>query len=265
MKPHTKPTSGEGTLLLWMLIVSLLAAVPLFFVFPNARSAKTTALSERPRIQWLPPSDMQQSGAKLPYVVADTLDPSLMSLPSARGFSRAMWSRGAPATHRPAEWDSKPAYLDPNAPKTMPPLLNLEPLSQSVLSATEKMPGRSEETEADSYEPPVAVNQSVFRVGGTLEARAVLRAPQLPTISNESSLRPTRVRIAVAADGLVRYATVERPSGNDAADARAVELVRQIRFEPQEANASDSLTWGVVRILWATEAPAATNGNTNNK
>jgi TonB family protein len=146
-------------------------------------------------------------------------------------------------------------------------LLNATPLSDVVQSATQKLaPQPEEEPEEEPSESPVAVNQSVFRITGTLETRPIVRAPHVPNISSEVPLRPTRVRVAVAADGVVRYAVLERSCGSEAVDAQALELTKQIRFEPWGAVDSQPLTWGVVRFLWATEPLAAsTNSDTNNK
>ncbi len=255
-------------MLLWMLAASLVGGVALFFVFPGAGPAHTAALGERPRIQWLPPQGAQPSASgKLPYVIAETLDPSLMSLPSARGFSQPMWKRSAAAARRASDWNREPVYLDARAPQAFPALLNPPSLSDVAQSATQKLaPQPAEEAGEEPVESPVAVNQSVFRISGPLETRPIVQSPQLSTIASETPLRPTRVRAAVAADGVVRYAVLERSCGSEAVDARALELTKQMRFEPLGAVDSQPLMWGVVRFLWATEPPpAATNGNTNNK
>jgi TonB family protein len=74
-------------------------------------------------------------------------------------------------------------------------------------------------------------------------------------------LKPTRVRIGVAPDGTVRFASVERSCGKETVDAQAVELAQQIRFEPVTDAKSSSLDWGVVKMLWATELPPVATGN----
>jgi TonB family protein len=202
----------------------------------------------------------------LSYVVAETMDPSLMSLPSARGFSQPLWGRGAAAAHRPSDWNSKPVYLDAQAPPPFPTLLNPPSLAATAQSSTEKLAPQPEETGDDPSEAPAAVNQSVMRIAGALETRPIVHAPPLSIIANETPLRPTRVRAAVAADGVVRYVVLDRSCGNEAVDTQALELTKQIRFEPWGAADSQPLTWGVIRFLWATEPPpAATNGTANNK
>jgi TonB family protein len=64
----------------------------------------------------------------------------------------------------------------------------------------------------------------------------------------------------VGADGLVLYAMLDRSSGDEAVDAQALALVRQIRFEAERDSSSTSVAWGVLRFLWATQAATSTNG-----
>ena len=95
---------------------------------------------------------------------------------------------------------------------------------------------------------------------------AILQSPELPTITSDTPLRPTCVRIAVVADGTVRYAVLDRSSGSDAtaaqADARALDLAQQIRFEPQRFADATALRWGVLKFIWATASPAGATNET---
>jgi TonB family protein len=99
------------------------------------------------------------------------------------------------------------------------------------------------------------VSGALAPLGAGLAGRAVVRTPSLLVVTNETALKPTRVRIGVAPDGTVRFASVERSCGKETVDAQAVELAQQIRFEPATDPKSSSLDWGVVKILWATELP----------
>jgi hypothetical protein len=55
---------------------------------------------------------------------------------------------------------------------------------------------------------------------------------------------------------MVRFVVLERSCGNEAADSRAVELARQVRFEPLADAGTEGLVWGVMKCFWATEVPA---------
>jgi hypothetical protein len=44
-------------------------------------------------------------------------------------------------------------------------------------------------------------------------------------------------------------------------DAQALDIARQFRFEAEHVNTTAPLTWGVLRFLWATQPPSATNSD----
>lgn len=260
---------GERQVVLIMILLSLVAHAGAFYIFRVTDKVRMPALSERPRVQWMRPPSLEREGAMpLQYVVAETLDPSLMSLPSARGFSRQMWEKGMTVTHRASEWTVEPAYLDVKLAAAMPPLLEQPSLVEQVKATVGKRPAVSEEPVAEAVEVPVVLNQSVFRVAGPLAGRPVVRVPKLPVIPSVAPVRSTTVRAGVGADGVVRFATVEKSSGNEDVDNQAVTLTRQIRFEPQGTRdirgseiSEDSISWGLVKFLWATQPSAAPPGS----
>jgi hypothetical protein len=188
-----------------------------------------------------------------------------MTLPSDHGFSKRMWTRKIEASQRDLGWDQEPSYLGVTPPGAPAPLLQPVPVDAAVLTATEKPPAFSEESN-DNELPgvPIPINQSVYRVLGALENRSVVYVPPLPTINGAKPLTPTQVRVAVDPDGLVLYALLDRStrtgtSGDDGVDAQAVDIARQFRFEAEHVSSTPPLTWGVLRFLWATQVPLVTN------
>ena len=251
----------ERQVLLLIMAACFLAYAGAFLLLGIQRQPKQTDFTGTPVAHWMPQSTPQQAQA-IEYVVADLLDPSLMSLPSAHGFSRELWARQLPAAHRGFEPRTKLAFLEVEVPPSFQPLLEQASLADAVQSSLEKAPAESEEvTETGSGPPPEVSNRSVLRVVESIDNRSMLESAELPTITSETPLRPTRVRIAVAADGTVRYAVLDRSSGSGAAaaqaDAQALELAQRIRFEPQKAADAMALTWGVVKFIWATTSPPA--------
>jgi len=195
------------------------------------------------------------------YVISSVFDPSLMTLPSAHGFSRGMWRRKIEARQRDLGWDGQPAFLADRPMEAMRSLLEPTPVDAAVLSAAEKTPALSEESnDTEPIESPVSVNQSVVRVLSALEDRGVTFTPPLPVINSSGPIRPTQVRVGVGADGLILYALVDRSCGDEAVDAQALVLARQVRFEAERDSSATSLAWGVLRFLWATQATTSTNG-----
>lgn len=259
MRAGVRSFLRQDPMLLVMLALALIAVTGAYWTSVVPQIAQTTTTAEPPRIQWLPEQNAKSTpAAKLRSDLADLLDPSLMSLPNERGFSKPMWQRGVAANQRAIDWHNEPAFLDAKPTGEIPTLLQQRPLVEYVQSTAHRAPAISEENVDDQTgETLPVVNESVFRALTGLDARPVVRAPRLPRLVSDTPVRPTRVRVGVASDGTVRFATVERASGDDAVDAKAVELARQIRFEPQ--GGSDTIAWGVLRFLWAMGPPPATS------
>jgi len=221
---------------LWMLVFSLCGVGAAVLFARGARTLQPQALPERPRIHWLPAA------------ATDRFDPSLMSLPSARGFSGKLWERAAPVGPPTQVWESGPLYFDAKPNRSPGTLLEWPALVREVRAAATKLPVAAEELPA-AGDLPLPVNRTVIRVAGSLAERPVWEEPAAAAVRSDVTLRPTRLRVGVGSDGRVQFATVERTSGDAAVDGRAIELARQLRFEPRAAG--EELQWGVLQFLWA--------------
>ena len=261
MKREARLFLTQGQLMLWILVGSVLAVAAMLVFFKATRVRYVPVSRQVPRIEWMPTTHLGQlSSTDERYVIADVLDPSLMSLPSPHGFSREAWERKSDAAQRNLGWNEQPAYLTIKLPEAPPSLLEPAPLDVSVLSAAEKTPAEPEESDDEMIQPVVAINQSVVHVLVPLGNREVNFVPELPVITNSVPLRPSQVRIGIGAGGLVLYSLLDRSCGSESVDAQGVALARQLRFEAQPNAMPSELTWGVVRFLWATQTPAMTNG-----
>lgn len=255
--------------MLWILAGSIVAFGSMFLFFRVSGVSLTAPPREVPRFNYMLPARQAPLVAHdAAYVVAEVFDPSLMSLPSAHGFSRHLWSRKIEASQRDLGWDQQPAFLGVTLPGEPAPLLQPVAVDAAVLTAAEKDPALSEESNDNELpEASMSINQSVYRVIGALDNRSITLAPPLPTITSPKPLAPTQVRVAVNPDGLVFYALLDvsprgGSSGDDSVDARALDIARQFRFEAEHATDAPPLTWGILRFLWATQPPPATNGDT---
>ncbi len=247
----------ERQVLLLIMAASILAYFGAILVVIFRKKGQQPDLTRAPRVRWMPPQDVK-GAADMRYVIADLLDPSLMSLPNAHGFSRLTWERQPTATYRPPEPLVDLAFLDAGTPAATRPLLS-EPLrDDAVRTSVEKLTAESEEPgEAPPIEFPTAVNRTVIEFTAGFEQRTLAEHPDLPTIVSETPLRTTRVRLAVAPDGTVRYAMLERSCGSEPVDKQALEIAHALRFEPQGGSSALALTWGVAKFVWATAPPAA--------
>ena len=116
--------------------------------------------------------------------------------------------------------------------------------------------------------PPLALRAtSELEILGSLAKRPLVRTVSVPALPHDEALRRTQVRIGVNTDGYVVSATVpERLAKGDAqqaaADRRAVDLLRGIRFEPAKRARFDrpdqpgALEWGEALFHWRTVTPA---------
>jgi hypothetical protein len=262
MKRVPKLSFAQGQLMLWILAGSLVAFGVMFLFFRVSGVSLTAAPREMPHVAWMSKASQNPFSHSDPrYVISEVFDPSLMTLPSAHGFSRGMWRQKIEATQRNLGWSEQPAFLADRPMNALRSLLEPTPVDAAVLTAAEKTPALSEESnDNEPIASPVSINQSVLRVLSALEDRGVTYTPPLPIVNSPAPVRPTQIRVGVSANGLVLYALLDRSCGDDAVDAQALALARQLRFEAQRDSTATSLAWGVLRFLWATQGATSTNG-----
>jgi hypothetical protein len=241
----------ERQALMLIMAASLVAYAGAFFLASIRKRGQPVEVRSQARVRWMP-EQPQSARPDYHYVIADMFDPSLMSLPSGHGFSAPLWARTAAATQRPIEPVREQAFLDASASPELPPLLRQAAMTDLVQSATEKLVAAPDPVELDPVEPAVAPSKSVLHINGSLEQRPVVQPANLPVVSSATPLRPTRVRLAVAPDGTVRYAVLDRSCGNESVDAKALEAVGQMRFEPKSSVDPLALSWGTAGFFWAT-------------
>jgi hypothetical protein len=239
----------------WVLVgASVMVHAAAFFLLRVTGEVDLPAFVERMQVRAVVPSLERSSRYASAAQVWELLDSSLMALPSGPGFSGKLWGRAVPAARQVAAWEGGPAYLEPGKPRSFPDWVKPPVLEEAVRAEL----AREAEPVVEAPAPPGPGGQrlatSLWRITGELADRVVLRSPTVPAIVSPVALRPTQVRVAVAADGAVRYVALDRGCGNEAVDARAMGWARELRFAPV-AGDSEALEWGVVRFYWATELP----------
>jgi hypothetical protein len=101
--------------------------------------------------------------------------------------------------------------------------------------------------------PVPMLRQSTWQWDDMLAQRHPAGAAGLPSLVSDTDLTPTRLRVAVNADGAVEHALLEPISDDlstpvDAATAQqAIAAARKIRFDPA---ATPGVQWGRVTIFW---------------
>ncbi len=230
----------ERHVLMWLLAatVTTITIVALWLVvLPRAGNKPDSPVPTR--LRWMHPGQ--------PSLVAEYFDPSVMSLPDARGFSRHAWYHFAPVTIVTYEPDRAPAFLVLPVHAALPVLLAEKPIDELVQAGTEW----TTVAPVSAATAIARMTNSVLEVVGLLRGRNILQQPALPLAPPGLPVRMARVSLAVTSDGRVRYAVLERSSGNEALDGAAVAAVRQVWFTPEPNAHPLALTWGSVRLVWA--------------
>lgn len=177
------------------------------------------------------------------------------ALASPHGFSGPVWQRLPRLAPRTVEWDEPPRWL------TWRPAGQRDAADPGPFAAG---PGIA------AAEPPAAVSlvrpvqtaalagPSVLWLAGDLRGRSMAGSADLPVWENPDTLQPTTVEALVDAQGAVLAATlmVGASSGLEAADQRALQLTRALKFAPAPAG-GPRLAWGRLIFVWQTRPPGS--------
>jgi TonB family protein len=182
-------------------------------------------------------------------------DPSISSLPHPRGFSRTALTRFRPVPSRMDARLPNPQFLE-RRPQDLSRLsLVREPSLPGLLEEYgARLPAATVEVESEVTTAVFRRPQSTYELSPELNERKLLTLASLPAVGSPAPAMPTTLRVAVAPVGDVKFAIVERGSGSEDKDARALDIVRRWRFRAVAESAGDQ--WGTVWIYWATEPPA---------
>ena len=177
-------------------------------------------------------------------------DPSLLALPSARGFSRSALVRTIPSpTPQPSRQEH--AELLPNLfSDSHTHLLVVEESLQTHLQS------RFDRLSPQSQEEPSTVQslapvRSICTVSARNVQRKLLSQPSFPILEGSSPPQPTVLRVGVNVMGAVAAALISKPCGNEGADQLAVREASRWRFTALADALEEQLDWFEVTIYWA--------------
>lgn len=241
----------------WVAVVLAIFALHIGALFlVSSRQEKTQRRAEsRASVRWL----TDPAGARKLLDVLLLTDPTQFAMVHPRGFSGAAWLRTQSPEYRPAEWTeaerslAQPTQLLGGAFRQVAP-----GGSQSVFDPARK----------PAVAPPALVvpqpplrSRSQLLVEGAARLRRLVQPPALKSWPHTDVLADTHVQVLVTAEGLVfspRLAGTANAKDpvQRAADDHAVDLARQLRFEPAAKNSRASVE-GVLIFQWHTTEPAA--------
>jgi len=183
-------------------------------------------------------------------------DPTLFALPNLRGFAAFTWLRSQPVRFAPFRWTESLRFLP----------LPVSELGETFLQLVETNQPPSREisitpaplvTVLPSDEPlPLRTNTEI-RVEGALAVRPLRFQPERLPLAQQDNLTNTVVQVLVDASGQV-ISTVILPSGSGAKaeDGRALQIARNLWFEPTAKSSATTTGW--IIFEWATARTNAT-------
>ena len=191
-------------------------------------------------------------------------DPTLLALPSLRGFSGPAWLTFPPLEYQPAEWEEPPHWLplDSNTLSSTFSRFVRTNLISPLLIADKPLPPLPRYEPNFPNEPLPA--QSRLRVEGNLATRPLLAPLELQSWPHSEILSNTTVQAAVDAAGFTFSAVLLDGSGLKEADFHALKLASGARFRPlpraqRAPDGTGPMTWGRFVFQWHTLPPPTTN------
>ncbi len=240
--PKTEP---KWPLRKWLLIIALIlmAHVAAIFIFGEYKFAAPRAIANVPHFQ------LANNSSEL--VALD--DPTLFVLPRMGNSKLLKMPNVKPV---PFRWSENPHFL---------------PLASETLGATfaQFMQTNAFEIFQPDFKPqpdlsapavllePLFAEKSTLQIEGDLAQRPLASKMDLPDLPYADVIAPSKVQALVDANGNVVSAILlpqnnfSRVDRSDAADQRALEIARSMRFAP-----SPQLTVGQIIFNWHTVPPA---------
>jgi hypothetical protein len=196
-------------------------------------------------------------------------DPTLLALPSVKGFSGGAWLNFPALDYRPRDWNEPPQWLEleaKNLTQTFEAFMGVN--TRRPLLVADRPTSRSTAYNLEVSTDPVSVASTVD-VEGELASRSLLNRWSLPSWPRSDLLSNNVVQVVVNGAGEVVAATLlpeNGESGSPQADQLALNLAKAARFAPlQDATAmrqpNHRLSWGRIVFRWHT-VPPATSTNT---
>ena len=182
-------------------------------------------------------------------------DPSASSLPNLQGFSATTIERSVLIPSLIESQRDDPLLLArPQIDLTQLTILPEVPVTALLAARAMKQPAESLDDEGFERIIVRSKAESSFLFSGPVKDRKLLTLASIPLVRAPAPAQPTVVRIAVSSMGDVKFAVIEKSSGADDKDARALDIIRRWRFQALSEDGKDQ--WGSVAVYWAAEPPA---------
>ena len=194
-------------------------------------------------------------------------DPTLLASVNLRGFSGPAWLNVEPPAFRLPEWHDEERWLTQDTAGLGLDFRNYVRTNRGTTLSVAFAPPPPETSPLGSR-PGGDVTR--VHVAGDLARRRMLELPRLESLPAPDLLRPTQVEVLVNREGFVfsprlrhglMITDASMAAAQRAADRRALELTREIRFEPRNflpVGDEFPFTKGVLNFVCTTHAPIST-------
>ena len=242
---------GEGwsrNKLIFFIACALVLHIALIFIFGTKKQTVPRVVTNVPHLQ------LADSANELVALG----DPTLFARPNAHDFVSAFWQRPPTVAQPSFNWTEAPRYLLP-APEKFGAAFR--EFMQTNLSPTVPL---NFKPEPKLIEPVVASGDALpqattMQITGELARRRQLNQIELPSLPWNDVIPPSKVQVLVDPAGNV--SAVLRPDNSfeaaahyAAADQRALQLARSLRFAP-----APRLMFGEIIFIWHTVPVTSTN------
>ena len=245
--PPRREPQGKGpwSLSRWLMLIALVfvAHLALIFTFGERKPAAPHAVTNTPELKLATSSEE--------WLALN--DPTLFAQPNLAGFAGPAWLEPPHVEFHRQEWTEPPRWLGLPVAELGDTFSQFMLTNRFVTSQFELKPPTRFIAPVVPVEPALA-KASMMHIEGDLTRRRLLTPISLQSWPDDDVLAPSVVQALVDAKGNVVSVVLLSSSGLDAANQRALELVRAARFAP-----SPGLTIGRFVFDWHTIAPPATN------
>ncbi|MSR65578.1 MAG: hypothetical protein EXS18_07350 [Verrucomicrobiae bacterium] len=245
------------------ILLSLLFHTIGSLVFTVRAVTQTRAQFQPPLVTFLSPTADAPSIEEFRKRIA-LADPSASSLPNLEGYSHTTIRRLPVLPSLIEMHQSDPQFLGrPRVDPKQVIIVAAPTVAELLLMHATKQPSPAVDLE-EAPVPFVLLRESSFLLSGPIKDRRLLSLVNIPTVRSPAPPQPTVVRICVSPVGEAKFAVIEKGSGADDKDARAIDIIRRWRFLAVPDVVGDQ--WGTVSVYWAAEpvAPPAPDATATN-
>ena len=249
-------SSERWTRTRWLAFIALIFAAHVAFIF---------AFGEKKQI--IPRAVTNVPALKLADNSGELLalnDPTLFALPNPKDFASAVWLKTPDVKQPSFRWTEPPRWL-PLAAENLGAAFQQFMQTNSLASHTLDFKPTPELSAPSLPIEPALAQNSTLQIEGELAQRRLLNEINLPSLPYNDVIAPSIVQVLVDAAGNV-VSAVLLPSENsleaaghyDAADQRALELARRLRFASGGSNGRVDISAKLI-FNWHTVPHRATN------